>query len=365
MMMITYLFVAVSLCVIHSNALSMTPTDNKASFRLSLGGETLRNLVQEAARSSSLDLEGILWLEHVNLVVGSKEIAEYFYIDILGFTRDAGKSFHVNLGQQQFHLAETEDPPQRIAGSMGLVVPSLETVRKRLMDAQEKLKDTQFSILSDDISGKCISLTCPWGNLIHLYGVADDETDSSSESRQKMVNLHAEGGAYGAHRMAIRGNPGIRFLEIACPTDKAGAIAKFYRDVMGCTVLEVSPDEADNTRKIMAIVSVGPGVNLVFVENDELTLQDSAAMEGIHICIYVQTFQALYNRLSKLNLIWTNPRFLHLDSCDSWEEAAQSRTLRFKHVIDLETGEKLLELEHETRPLQHGQYLKVPLYHPR
>ena len=49
----------------------------------------------------------------------------------------------------------------------------------------------------------------------------------------------------------------------------------------------------------------------------------------------------------------------------TYEEAAASRTLRFKDVVDMDTGTKLLELEHETRPLSHGQYLKVPTYVPR
>ena len=69
--------------------------------------------------------------------------------------------------------------------------------------------------------------------------------------------------------------------------------------------------------------------------------------------------------INEKDLIWTNPRFTRLDSCDTWEEAFSSRTLRFKDVVDLETGEKLMELEHETRPLRHGQYLKVPYYVPR
>lgn len=93
------LLVIVSLCLISIGALSMSaPTFNN----LSLGGQALRNAVVEAAEhdiSQTLDLKGILWTEHINLVVGSKSLAEYFYLNFLGLTRDAGKSFHVNLGQ--------------------------------------------------------------------------------------------------------------------------------------------------------------------------------------------------------------------------------------------------------------------------
>ena len=94
-------------------------------------------------------------------------------------------------------------------------------------------------------------------------------------------------------------------------------------------------------------------------------------MKGVHICVYTANFQELYDRLKKSRLIWTNPRFTHLDRCDTWDEAKASRTLRFKDIIDVSTnnGEeggnntsKIFELEHETRPMQHGQYLKVPFY---
>lgn len=343
-----------SLTTIHTNSLSMSTCTSK---NLSLGGQALRDVVLEAAEhdvSQSLDLNGILWTEHINLVVGSKELAEYFYLDFLGLTRDAGKSFHVNLGQQQFHLAETGDAAQRIAGSIGLTVPSLDTLRDRIDAAQEVLKDTQFSI--DTNTPDCITLTCPWGNRFHVYSVEDDPLTSTLTTPRKMENIHAVGGAYGPHRMAVRGAPGIRYIEIACPPKKSKAVARFYREVIGCTTMET----ADK-----AVVCVGPGVHLVFVESDDLLDDDTRGMQGVHVCFYADDFENLYQKLKARNLIWTNPRFVHLDTCDTWEEAAASRTLRFKDIIDLETGEKILELEHETRPLRHGQYLKVPRYEPK
>lgn len=348
------LLALVPLCLGLVNALTMSISSSRSR---SLGGQAIRKVVLEAAEhdvSQSLDLKGILWTEHLNLIVGSKELAEYFYLSFLGFTRDAGKSFHVNLGQQQFHLAENGEPAQRIPGSIGLIVPSLDTLRDRIADAQEVLTDTQFAIELDD--GECITLTCPWGNSFHVYSVDNYELTPTLSTPRKMENLHAKGGAYGSHRMAVRGGPGIRFIEIACPTNKSIAIAKFYRKMIGCTVLE-TPEKA--------VVCVGPGVHVVFVESNDLTEKDTKDMEGVHVCFYADDFEGIYQRLAARNLIWTNPRFHHLDSCDTWEQAAACRTLRFKDVIDLDSGEKILELEHETRPLRHGQYLKVPLYKPK
>jgi hypothetical protein len=141
-----------------------------------------------------------------------------------------------------------------------------------------------------------------------------------------MVNLHAEGGAYGGHRMAVRGQPGIRFVEVACPHGKSPAVAEFYRKMLRCTVLETKRDD-----RACAMVCVGPGVHLAFVkqkehkQGQEESIPSKAtmamAMEGVHVCFYANDFRDLYHRLSERNLIWKNPRFVHLDT---WEEARAS-----------------------------------------
>ena len=279
----------------------------------------------------------------------------------------------------QFHLAATDEPPQRVTGSIGLTVPSLQRIRERVGDAQLELEGTMFSIVEDD-NDTIMTVTCPWGNIIHLYDISIDDHYSAdatetSESPQKMVKLHTEGGAYGAHRMAVRGNPGIRYIEIACRMGTVDSIAEFYEEMLGCHVFRtkaVSAIDIDSTTNDgsnnasseveVAVVCVGPGVHMTFVENQQLSDDTIKQMEGVHACIYIPNFQTTYNALKDRNCIWTNPRFTHLDSCDSWEEACASRTFRFKDVLDLKTGKKILEFEHETRPMLHGQYMKVPKY---
>jgi aromatic aminotransferase len=362
------------------------PTTSSSSPVVSLlsplSGSDLRDLVLQASTrdaATTLDLQGLVWLEHINLVVGNKEQAEYFYVQVLGCTRDDTPSFHVNLGQQQFHLAEkNEDPAQVITGSIGLAVPSLQALRERLNVAMEssssssqRLKDdTQFAVLED--SKSIVTVQGPWGNRFHCYQVDDyggnDEPAPLlplENTPQKMTNLHSTGGSYGP-RMAVREQPGIRFVEFVVPQGTASKVASFYKDTLGCTVQEFVKEKS-------VTVSVGPGVHLVFVEqqqakvnNDDqhLLLQSAMdAMKGVHICVYTHNFETLYHRLYEKNLIWTNPRFTHLDSCDTYEAAAASRTLRFRYVVD-EDNNRVLELEHETRPLRHGQYLKVPKYQP-
>jgi hypothetical protein len=199
-----------------------------------------------------------------------------------------------------------------------------------------------------------------------------------------MEQFHAEGGAYGPQRMAIRGNPGIKYVELACPMGTIPAIAQFYQELLQCTtVIQAQPPQVMSSviptattttaTTTSCSVSVGPGVHLVFVERDNISLADTLAMQGVHLCVYTLDFYGLYQRLSQRKLIWTNPRFVHLDTCDTWEDAMACRTLRFKDIIDLTTATTeggdnnkiIMELEHETRPLRHGQYLKVPKYEPK
>lgn len=362
----------------HIDALSMTSPSSVVtatktpsshhSDAYTLGGDVMRDLVREAARSDARerdgDVRGILWAEHLNLVVGSKEQAAYFYQDFLGLTRDTGRSFHVNLGQQQFHLAENGEPAQTVCGSVGLVVPDLDSVRSRVAEAANVLVGTDFAVLNDDAERRVLTILCPWGNRYHLYGTDNDDdvvVDATPASSKKMVNLHADGGAYGAHRMSVRGGPGIRYVELACPPGRSAAVGRFYEKMLGCDVATLSGGGAAPA----VSVCVGPGVHLVYAEREGVDDGARARMEGVHLCVYANDFKGIYDRLTERGLVWTNPRFVHLDTCDTWEEALDSRTLRFKDVIDLETGEKILELEHETRPLRHGQYLKVPYYVPR
>ncbi|KAL3807851.1 hypothetical protein ACHAXA_009879 [Cyclostephanos tholiformis] len=264
-------------------------------------------------------------------------------------------SNHFNLGQQQLHLAGAEcdgDLPQRVTGSIGLTVPSLQRIRERLENAKSVLKGSLFSV-GDDEDSNILTVSCPWGNVFHLYDICvDDEyllEDSASLSSQKMAVFHSRRGVYGPHRMAVRGNPGIRYVEIACRVGTVDSIADFYEKLLGCHVTRINESGA-------ATVCVGPGVHsLTFVENERLTECSLISMNGVHLCIYIPKFELTYKALKERNLIWTNPRFTHLDSCETWEECLSTRTFRFKDILDLKTGEKILELEHETRPMLHGQ----------
>eukprot|EP00537_Pseudo-nitzschia_pungens_P005534 CAMPEP_0172366206 /NCGR_PEP_ID=MMETSP1060-20121228/14167_1 /TAXON_ID=37318 /ORGANISM="Pseudo-nitzschia pungens, Strain cf. cingulata" /LENGTH=467 /DNA_ID=CAMNT_0013089957 /DNA_START=44 /DNA_END=1450 /DNA_ORIENTATION=- len=371
-----------------------------------LSGKELQSLVVQAALLEEfdedendlfLDVPGVAWLEHINLIVGEtsedRSIAEAFYLEILGMTADKGKSFHVNLGRQQFHLAtpkRDDEVAHRIHGSVGLAVPDLETLSERLRLARKDqetnnnygFRGTLFDFYEEQVDGsKIVNVRCPWGNVFRCYSAGDRGSSplvsEIEESPQKMTTLHSpQLGLHGSDKMGVLsvGQPGIRFVELICPEGvSAHQICAFYKTMLKCPsrVLSVS-ERATNC----CVVSVGAGVQLVFVEGSTSQTAGTSdsnpqhLMKGVHICIYAHDFRQLYDRLSSKSLIWTNPRFIYLDSCDTWEEAKKSRTLRFRHIVDVEdetTGDPkvLMELEHETRPLRHGQFMKVPYYVPK
>jgi hypothetical protein len=294
------------------------------------------------------------------------------------------------MGRQQFHLAtpkEDDEIPHRIHGSFGLVVPDLDTLWERLQIARKDydgannygFRDTLFDFYKEEGENgdtTVIHVRCPWGNVFRCFSVSDRGSSllrsQVEKSPQKMTNLHSSQiGVHGADKMGVLsvGEPGIRFVEFVLPAGvRAEQVCDFYKQTILCPACVGTSASGVHC----CLVSVGPGIHLVFVEalHAESPASKDAerdiflSMKGIHICIYAHNFYGLYRRLQDRSLIWTNPRFTHLDKCDTWEDAKKSRTLRFKHIVDPD-NKLLMELEHETRPLRHGQFMKVPYYVPK
>jgi catechol 2,3-dioxygenase-like lactoylglutathione lyase family enzyme len=316
----------------------------------------LAKLVKQAsAANTSLDVPGILWLEHINLQVGDRAKANAFYGEFLGFTRDPSPSWHYNLGSQQFHLQD--GTTHVIHGSIGITVRSLDALRGRRDAASQALAGSRFAVADHTTA---LTVTCPFGNTFHVYELAAPPPIDVS------LPVLAQRHAGWDDGMAVRGKPGIRFLHFRVPAGVPKAahhIGAFYHGVFGCVPITLAADTC--------AVAVGPGVHLVFAD-DDVSEAEVAAMSGVHVAIYIERFREAYDRLSRDGLIWTNPRFARLDTCDTWEEAARCRQFRFRHIIDsyhppigwhlpgpLGPGEQpLLELEHETRAVRHFQFYK-------
>jgi hypothetical protein len=248
------------------------------------------------------DVSNIVHLEHVNVTQPDQRLATLFYVVGLGGTRDPYlmvglDNMWVNLGRSQMHLPTNR--PQVLRGTIGLVVPDLELLKKRLGKVAPGLKDTVFGF---EDHGKHVSATCPWGN---------------------RFRCHAPAPEYGETELAMV------YIEFEVPTHCAKGIAAFYLEVMGAPaeVLEVYGAPT-------ASVSVGRDQRLRFRETTS-ALPD---YDGHHMQIYLADFSGPYKRLAERGLI---------------SKETDAHEWRFMDIVDPETNKPLFRIEHEVRSMKH------------
>ncbi len=253
----------------------------------------------EEARAE--DVGNIVSLEHVNVCVPDQTLATLFYVVGLGLTRDPYlmvglDNMWANAGEQQFHLPSR--PAQVIPGHIGLVVPDLTGLRKRLQSVEKALAGTRFSWSSED---GYVAATCPWGNRFRCY---------EPQARFGAMTL------------------GIPYVEFLVRPGTAAGIARFYQEVFG------SPASVTDENEPAAVVSMGPAQTLYFRESAD----GSAAYDGHHIAVYVANVSTAYAFLEERGLV---------------TERLRNHQYRFQRIVDPATGELLTELEHEVRSLRH------------
>jgi hypothetical protein len=152
---------------------------------------------------------------------------------------------------------------------------------------------------------------------------------------------------------------GMDFVEFFCPKGSAEKIALFYDSVLDAPVTV-----ADDGPAKVAVVAVGAihadtgsaDQSILFREVDA---QDIPAYDGHHIALYVgdsrEDFEQAYRNCELADIVWVNPRFS--DKADSLEGAREYKQFRFKNIIDMETGETIMELEHEMRSKEHDAWI--------
>lgn len=249
------------------------------------------------------DVGNILALEHVNVTVPDQTLAVLFYVSGLGFTRDpymmiGPENMWANVGQQQFHLP-TRDP-QVVRGHVGVVIPDLESLQKRLRKVQDKLSGTAFTW---SVADGHVTVTCPWGNHLRCY---------------------APGPQFGDMTL------GIPYVEFLVKPGTAAGIGQFYQQIM------LTPVTYDRPGAVTR-VHVGRSQTLIFRE----TTAHLPAYDGHHIAVYLANFSAPYTLLKRRDLI---------------TEESSDYQYRFQDIVHPETGETLHVIEHEVRSLYHPMY---------
>jgi hypothetical protein len=246
------------------------------------------------------DVGNVQLLEHVNVTVPDQGLASMFYVTGLGFTRDPYIDFGtfnmwVNLGDQQFHLPVSD--PQVLRGHIGVVVPELEGLMKRLNFASKALTETSFTYKE---SGNQVELTCPYGNTLRAF----------------------ESGAFPSMDL------GMPYVQLDVPPGTKQGIANFYSTVIGCPAT-VHSDSAH--------ISMGHNQELIYTETDKPLPE----YDGHHIAVYVSDFSGPHKWLADRDLI---------------SEESDQYQYRFEKIVDPDSGELLYTLEHEVRSLSHQMY---------
>lgn len=251
------------------------------------------------------DVGNIVSLEHINVQVPDQQTAMLFYVVGMGFTRDpyltVGLSnMWINIGEQQFHLPTR--PAQVIDGRIGVVVPDLKALEKRLESVADGLKETRFSHARE---GDHLAVTCPWGN---------------------QFRCHEAGPKFGDMTL------GIPYVELFVRPGSAAAIAGFYEAAFGAP----ASTERDGGGAACR-VEIGRAQALVFRETERPT----TPYDGHHVAVYVANFSGPYEYLKRRGLL---------------SEEVRNHQFRFQAIIDPATGEKVFSLEHEVRSLRHPMY---------
>ena len=253
---------------------------------------------------SEENIGNVLNMEHINLTVPDQQVAALFYVTGLGFTRDpyvdfGTRNMWINAGAQQFHLPKST--AQKWRGHIGVVVPDLDDLKRRLGAVAQLLEGTEFDWAEQDDH---IAVTCPWGNAIRAY--APD----------------AFPGTY----------LGIAYAQMDVAPGVAEGIADFYQQVFGTSAQVFDDNEGRRVE-----VSTGLDQRLIYGETSD-AIPD---YDGHHIAIYIADFSTPHDFLVEHGLV---------------TEETDQHQYRFQSIVDPGTGDTLAELEHEVRSLRHPMY---------
>ena len=256
---------------------------------------------------STQDVGNIVLLEHFNCCIDDQRLAVLFYVVGLGATRDpyifpGMENIWLNFGRTQVHMPSRAVPAkaERLRGTAGFVVPSLEDLAKRLEYAGKEMKrvvgdarNFSFTVKKD-----CIEATDPWGT---------------------RVRCHAPSPEYGPIDL------GLAYVDFDVPPGAAEGIARFYNEVME------TPATASKGR---AVVRIGKHQKVMFTE----TKSKLPDYDGHHIQVYIADFSKPYKWLLERGLIT-----METDEAE-W---------RFQWIVDPRDGKKLFQIEHEVRSMKH------------
>jgi hypothetical protein len=257
--------------------------------------------------SLSPEVGTIVHFEHVNYRIPDHRLAHLYFCACLGFARDPTRmvgidNMWVNVGRNQFHLPV--GPPTPFKGEVGVIVPNLEEVARRLAEEKPRFEGSLFSCVRQ---GETLLTTTPWGHPLRVHPMG---------------------------MLPNRFPQAIGYVEFWVEPGTAPGIAAFYQEVLGCPS-EVEPVEGAPTAR----VQVGPGTSFRFVERPD----GGVVAHRNHVAVYLSNYHATYAELTRRGCIM---------------EEDMNEQFRFHHIKDPETGRLLFSFEHEMRSLYHPDFGK-------
>lgn len=252
----------------------------------------------------------ILHMEHFNHQVQDQNTATIFFINGLGLTRDPYQrtdetNIGVNIGFQQLHLP-LRGPTHHFDGVIGLVVPDLPVIEARLKRLEDAKKFSGTPYRYNAVNNKTAYITSPYGTDFRLH---------------QMGSIPF-------------GKPlGIPYIEFMIPPGMAKKIVSFYQKIMD------TPARVRKTKDaVMTEVVMGPYQHIRFIEKE----LESYELFSFHIAIFVSHYDTIKQSLVDLGVDVYGDR---------------THTCFWNPIIDPETGDHLLNLQHEMRSVQHPDFM--------
>eukprot|EP00587_Corethron_hystrix_P008887 CAMPEP_0113314756 /NCGR_PEP_ID=MMETSP0010_2-20120614/10685_1 /TAXON_ID=216773 ORGANISM="Corethron hystrix, Strain 308" /NCGR_SAMPLE_ID=MMETSP0010_2 /ASSEMBLY_ACC=CAM_ASM_000155 /LENGTH=294 /DNA_ID=CAMNT_0000171097 /DNA_START=104 /DNA_END=988 /DNA_ORIENTATION=+ /assembly_acc=CAM_ASM_000155 len=255
---------------------------------------------------------------------------------------------------------------------------SLEPLKERLRKIVESPSSDstfvpQFEISIDNLTRReFVRVDDPNGNIFYCREEGDDGADGQIFVNQPILSKDCADHrkkfprtteAYGIENGATATDcVGISYVEFRVPRGSAEKIAEFYRVVLGAASAVVeSPGGKEGGFDAVAVVACGtvkedgrPAQSLLFRESDE----DIPPSDGHHVTLYVgdcaKDYEDVFANCHQCGVVWINQRFS--DKTENLSGARKWKQFRFKDILDLETGEKIFELEHEMRSIEHSAF---------
>jgi len=394
---LAYLIATFAICFnLPSPANAFAPHLSASSSSSSSSSSLTRGSILEATTDSSIptDKSTLTLLEHLNLNVPNHDYILDFYVDILGMGLDPRQAGSVakgegcvwmNCGATQFHLPYG-DVAQVVPGSIGLWYEDLTGLKDRLSRydddsiVEENVKPFQsYSIGIDERTKReHVRIIDRYGNIFYCrqsLSATYDDKELIHTIRQPLLTsteiLNTE--EYQSsipHRFGMDDElqntecRGINYIEFHVPRNTAALIAEFYDCVFDAPINVVTIPNAPNNTGTTTIAIIGFGSlnpetgqtsqSLIFRETDD----PIPSYDGHHVALYVgenqADYEAAFKRVSGAGVVWVNPRFS--DKVTNLTGAKKLKQFRFKDILDLKTGKKIFELEHEIRSIQHSSW---------